>query len=66
MDGVLPGYRKMCDNRPFCFAYAYVETDPCPGVSKYLEIVYSCEQKGEMVFLGLAVTHPNVDASARS
>lgn len=53
MDGVLPGYRKMCDNRPFCFAYAHVETDPCPDVSKYLEIIYSCEQKGEMVVNGL-------------
>lgn len=46
VEGVLPGYRKTCDNRPFCFAYAHAETDPCPDVSKYLEIVYSCEQKG--------------------
>lgn len=50
VEGVLPGYRKMCDNRPFCFAYAHVETDPCPEVSKYLEIIYSCEQKGGVVF----------------
>lgn len=53
VEGVLPGYRKMCDNRPFCFAYAHVETDQCQDVSKYLEIIYSCEQKGEMVFNGL-------------
>lgn len=46
VEGILPGYRKMCDNRPFCFAYAHAENDPCPDVSKYLEIVYSCEQKG--------------------
>lgn len=53
VEGVLPGYRKTCDNRPFCFAYAHVETDQCPDVSKYLEIIYSCEQKGEMLFNGL-------------
>lgn len=45
VEGMLPVYRKACDNRPFCFAYAHVENDPCPSVSKYLEIHYSCEQK---------------------
>ncbi|RVE65935.1 hypothetical protein OJAV_G00121150 [Oryzias javanicus] len=45
VQGIFPQYRKQCDNRPFCFAYAHVEQDPCPTVSKYLEIVYSCEQK---------------------
>lgn len=50
VDGVFPIYRKMCDNRPFCFAYAHMEHDPCPDVSKYLEIVYSCEQKGGIFF----------------
>uniref|UniRef100_A0A3Q3VUN5 SUEL-type lectin domain-containing protein n=1 Tax=Mola mola TaxID=94237 RepID=A0A3Q3VUN5_MOLML len=40
-------HRNMCDNRPFCFALAYVEDDPCPSVSKYLEIVYSCEQRAQ-------------------
>uniref|UniRef100_A0A3P9CZZ2 SUEL-type lectin domain-containing protein n=1 Tax=Maylandia zebra TaxID=106582 RepID=A0A3P9CZZ2_9CICH len=44
--GILPKYRKMCDNLPFCFAYANVDPDPCPTVSKYLELIYSCEQKG--------------------
>lgn len=48
--GVLPIYRKMCDHRRFCFAYAHAEVDPCPTISKYLEIVYSCEQKGELFF----------------
>uniref|UniRef100_A0A3P9N6S8 F5/8 type C domain-containing protein n=1 Tax=Poecilia reticulata TaxID=8081 RepID=A0A3P9N6S8_POERE len=36
VEGVLPQYRKACDNRPFCFAYAHVEKDPlclhCLGV----------------------------------
>lgn len=48
VEGILPYYRKACDNRPFCFAYAHVDEDPCPSVSKYLEIVYSCEQKGRL------------------
>uniref|UniRef100_A0A3P9J693 SUEL-type lectin domain-containing protein n=1 Tax=Oryzias latipes TaxID=8090 RepID=A0A3P9J693_ORYLA len=43
VQGILPRYRKVCDNRPFCFAYAHVEEDPCPTISKYLEIVYSCD-----------------------
>lgn len=50
VEGVLPIYRKICDHRRFCFAYAHAEVDPCPTVSKYLEIVYSCEQKGELFF----------------
>lgn len=50
VEGVLPPYRKACDNRPFCFAYARAEKDPCPTISKYLEIVYSCEQKGNIFF----------------
>ncbi|KAF3849178.1 hypothetical protein F7725_015675 [Dissostichus mawsoni] len=45
VDGILPYFRKRCDNHPFCFLYAHTEEDPCPTVSKYLEIVYSCEQK---------------------
>ncbi|XP_024917706.1 macrophage mannose receptor 1 isoform X1 [Cynoglossus semilaevis] len=53
VDGVLPLIRKICDNRRFCFAYAHVDQDPCPTVSKYLEIVYSCEQ--EVCLHGLGV-----------
>lgn len=41
----------MCDNRQYCFAFAHVDEDPCPSVSKYLEIVYSCEQKGGLPLL---------------
>ncbi|XP_015231842.1 PREDICTED: macrophage mannose receptor 1-like [Cyprinodon variegatus] len=58
VEGVLPQYRKACDNRPFCFAYAYTEEDPCPTVSKYLEIVYSCEQK--VCLHGLGVEDGNI------
>ena len=46
VDGVLPLMRKNCDKRAFCFAYAHTENDPCPQVSKYLRITYSCEQMG--------------------
>ncbi|XP_069566819.1 macrophage mannose receptor 1-like, partial [Brachyistius frenatus] len=45
VEGILPLFRKRCDNRPFCFAYAHTEVDPCPTISKYLEIIYTCEQK---------------------
>ncbi|XP_005917437.1 macrophage mannose receptor 1 [Haplochromis burtoni] len=53
VEGILPKYRKMCDNLPFCFAYANVDPDPCPTVSKYLELIYSCEQKVCLHGLGL-------------
>lgn len=46
MEGFLPLTRKWCDNRGYCFLYAHTETDPCPTISKYLEVVYSCEQNG--------------------
>ncbi|KAM4528248.1 uncharacterized protein PAE49_000185 [Odontesthes bonariensis] len=58
VEGVLPMYRKACDNRPFCFAYAHAEVDPCPTVSKYLEIVYTCEQK--VCLHGLGVEDRNI------
>ncbi|XP_047425524.1 macrophage mannose receptor 1 [Mugil cephalus] len=67
VSGLLPKYRKMCDNRPFCFAYAHVDQDPCPTVSKYLEIVYSCEQKVCLQGLGLEnETIPDSQLSASS
>ncbi|XP_061589669.1 macrophage mannose receptor 1 [Cololabis saira] len=58
VDGILPPIRKACDNRPFCFIYAHTEEDPCPTVSKYLEIVHSCEQK--VCLQGLGVEDGNV------
>ncbi|XP_068430349.1 uncharacterized protein [Clinocottus analis] len=53
VQGVLPQYRKTCDNHQFCFAYAHMDVDPCPTISKYLEIVYTCEQKVCLQGLGL-------------
>ncbi|XP_074546917.1 uncharacterized protein LOC141805663 [Halichoeres trimaculatus] len=60
VEGVLPIFRKACDNRPFCFVYA-PEVDPCPDVSKYIEIVYSCEQK--VCLHGLGVEDGNITDS---
>ncbi|XP_007252805.3 macrophage mannose receptor 1 [Astyanax mexicanus] len=42
--GVLEKVRKQCDNRGFCFVFANTDNDICPSVSKYMEVVYSCEQ----------------------
>ncbi|XP_030005898.1 macrophage mannose receptor 1 [Sphaeramia orbicularis] len=64
VDGVLPYYRKHCDNRPYCFAYAHADPDPCPTVSKYLEITYSCEQK--VCLHGLGVEDLNITDSQLS
>ncbi|XP_071751059.2 uncharacterized protein LOC139908314 [Centroberyx gerrardi] len=64
VDGVLPVVRKICDNRPFCFAYAGLEDDPCPTVSKYLEVTYSCEQK--VCLQGLGVEDGNITDSQLS
>ncbi|XP_049459415.1 macrophage mannose receptor 1 [Epinephelus fuscoguttatus] len=67
VEGVLPFYRKICDNHPFCFTYAHVEPDPCPTISKYLEIVYSCEQKVCLHGLGLEsgnITDSHLSASS--
>ncbi|KAM4634074.1 macrophage mannose receptor 1 [Polymixia lowei] len=58
VDGVLPFVRKICDNRPFCFAYANMEQDPCPTVAKYLQVTYSCEQK--VCLHGLGVEDGNI------
>ncbi|KAM8872531.1 uncharacterized protein ACB058_004460 isoform 1-T1 [Synchiropus picturatus] len=62
--GVLPLVRKACDNRPFCFVYAHMEQDPCPRVSKYMEVVYSCEQK--VCLHGLGVEDRNISDSQLS
>ncbi|XP_023264465.1 macrophage mannose receptor 1-like [Seriola lalandi dorsalis] len=64
VEGILPYYRKACDNRPYCFAYAHTDVDPCPTVSKYLEIVYSCEQK--VCLHGLGVEDGNITNSQLS
>ncbi|KAM6975835.1 uncharacterized protein LKV04_015092 [Tautogolabrus adspersus] len=64
VDGVLPHFRKSCDNKPFCFVYAPEVVDPCPAVSKYIEIVYTCEQK--VCLHGLGVEDRNISDSALS
>ncbi|KAL2099694.1 hypothetical protein ACEWY4_004088 [Coilia grayii] len=56
--GILPAVRKECDNKAFCFLYAHTETDPCPTISKYLEVVYNCEQN--VCVRGLGVEDGNV------
>nr|XP_020506487.1 macrophage mannose receptor 1-like [Labrus bergylta] len=64
VDGVLPHFRKSCDNKPFCFVYAPEVVDPCPDVSKYIEIVYTCEQK--VCLHGLGVEDRNISDSQLS
>ncbi|KAJ8338950.1 hypothetical protein SKAU_G00357360 [Synaphobranchus kaupii] len=67
VEGFLPLVRKTCDNRPFCFLYAHTENDPCPDTSKYLEVVYSCEQNVCVRGLGLEdgnVTDAQLSASS--
>ncbi|XP_062291189.1 macrophage mannose receptor 1 [Scomber scombrus] len=64
VEGILPQYRKLCDNRPFCFVYAHTEVDPCPTVSKYLEIIHTCEQK--VCLHGLGVEDRNITDSQLS
>ncbi|KAJ8402327.1 hypothetical protein AAFF_G00368160 [Aldrovandia affinis] len=58
VEGTLPLMRKNCDNRAYCFLYAYTEEDPCPNISKYLEVVFSCEQ--DVCLRGLGVEDGNV------
>ncbi|XP_035247102.1 macrophage mannose receptor 1 [Anguilla anguilla] len=58
VEGILPLVRKLCDNRPFCFLYAHVDEDTCSHVTKYLEVVYSCEQN--VCVRGLGVEDGNV------
>ncbi|XP_067232917.1 C-type mannose receptor 2-like [Chanodichthys erythropterus] len=64
VEGTLALARKNCDNREFCFLFAHAETDPCPTVSKYLEVVFSCEQN--VCLRGLGVEDGNVTNSMLS
>ncbi|XP_036973174.1 macrophage mannose receptor 1 [Acanthopagrus latus] len=64
VENILPHYRKTCDNRQFCFVYAHTDPDPCPDISKYLEIVYTCEQK--VCLHGLGVEDGNITDSQLS
>ncbi|KAL4617320.1 macrophage mannose receptor 1-like [Arapaima gigas] len=65
--GTLALVRKLCDNREFCFLLAQAEEDPCPSVSKYMEVVYSCEQNVCIQGLGMEngiITDSHLSASS--
>ncbi|XP_068506321.1 uncharacterized protein [Syngnathus scovelli] len=53
VEGALRHLRGLCDNYQICPIYL-TDTDSCPGVSKYLHIVYSCEKKVCHDSLGIA------------
>ncbi|GAA6074574.1 macrophage mannose receptor 1, partial [Tachysurus ichikawai] len=65
--GTYERVRKQCDNHQFCFLYTHLDNDPCPSVSKYLEVVYSCEQEVCVRGLGLedgSITDSMLSASS--
>ncbi|KAK7896517.1 hypothetical protein WMY93_021842 [Mugilogobius chulae] len=45
VEGILPFYRKNCDNRPYCFAYAHVDEDPCPPFSNTWRLCTAVNRK---------------------
>nr|XP_049620049.1 macrophage mannose receptor 1-like [Syngnathus scovelli] len=53
VEGALSHFRGLCDNYQICPIYPW-DTDSCPGVSKYLHVVYSCEKKVCLDSLGIA------------
>ncbi|XP_062410864.1 macrophage mannose receptor 1-like [Sardina pilchardus] len=57
VEGFLPTARN-CDNRPICFLRGVADPDPCPSISKYLEVVYSCIDN--VCMRGLGVEDGNV------
>ncbi|XP_061142170.1 uncharacterized protein LOC133159170 isoform X1 [Syngnathus typhle] len=66
MKGALSHFRALCDKHQRCPIHP-TGTDSCPGVSKYLHIVYSCEEKVCLDSLGLAgETIPDSSFSASS
>ncbi|XP_061146123.1 macrophage mannose receptor 1-like [Syngnathus typhle] len=56
VEGALRRFRELCDNYQICPIYPiyFTDTDSCPGVSKYLRVVYSCEKKVCLDSLGIA------------
>ncbi|XP_061159590.1 uncharacterized protein LOC133170570 [Syngnathus typhle] len=56
VEGALRHFRGLCDNYQICPIYPFylTDTDSCPGVSKYLRVVYSCEKKVCLDRLGIA------------
>ncbi|XP_049616140.1 C-type mannose receptor 2 isoform X1 [Syngnathus scovelli] len=66
MKGALSHFRALCDKHRRC-PIQPTGTDPCPGVSKYHHIVYSCEEKVCLDSLGIAGgTIPDSSFSASS
>ncbi|XP_061151047.1 C-type mannose receptor 2-like [Syngnathus typhle] len=54
VEGILPRYRKMCNSQQKCHI-ELLEDESCPASSsKYLQMVYSCEQKVCLDSLGIA------------
>ncbi|XP_037118973.1 macrophage mannose receptor 1-like [Syngnathus acus] len=53
MKGALSHFRALCDKYQTC-PIQLTGMDHCPGVSKYLHIVYSCEEKVCLDSLGIA------------
>ncbi|XP_037101494.1 uncharacterized protein LOC119119300 [Syngnathus acus] len=56
VEGALRHFRGLCDNYQICPIYpiSLTVTGSCPGVSKYLRVVYSCEKKVCLDSLGIA------------
>ncbi|XP_037127372.1 macrophage mannose receptor 1-like [Syngnathus acus] len=53
VEGIVPLYRKMCNSQQKCHIEVS-EDESCPAPSKYLQMVYSCEQKVCLDSLGIA------------
>ncbi|XP_058889912.1 macrophage mannose receptor 1-like [Acipenser ruthenus] len=69
VENSLATVRQFCENRNHCFLLAHAEHDPCPEVSKYLEVVYSCEQNVCVRGLGMEdgnITNGHLSASSSS
>ncbi|XP_062868150.1 macrophage mannose receptor 1 [Trichomycterus rosablanca] len=56
--GTYQRIRTQCDNHQSCFLFTHVDNDPCPSVSKYMEVVYSCEQ--DVCVRGLGMEDGNI------
>ncbi|KAM9823316.1 secretory phospholipase A2 receptor-like isoform 1-T1 [Syngnathus typhle] len=66
VEGALRHFRGLCDNYQICPIYPW-DTDSCPGVSKHLRVVYSCEKKVCLDSLGIAdgrIPDPSFSASS--
>ncbi|KAG2466118.1 MRC1 protein, partial [Polypterus senegalus] len=67
VEGTLKLVRAICENRMACLLYAGTDNDPCPNVSKYLEVVYSCEQNVCVRGLGMEdgnITNGQISSSS--